>query len=77
MFLRTCGWLEVGHYEVYGWGENFPTHLNILRITEWERNRAEVSLPHSLVPIYNNGAGDLDCLATHRMFEGECSVVAW
>lgn len=77
MFLQTCGWLEIDPYEVYGWGDDVPPHLDVLRFTEWERYESGVPLPHHLIPIYNNGAGDLECLATHWMYENECPVVAW
>jgi hypothetical protein len=77
VFLQTFGWLEIGSYEVFGWGEDVPPHLDVLQITEWERHESGVPLPYSLVPIYNNGAGDLECLATHLMFRNECPVVAW
>lgn len=76
-FLKVVGWAVVGFYEIYGWGKDVPKHLDVLQVTEWERSQSGNPLPYYLIPIFNNGAGDYHCLATHQRRRNECPVVLW
>jgi hypothetical protein len=58
-FLADFGWLAVRQYEIYGLGSDVPRHLNLVHMTLDERSN--YGLPSNLVPIMNNGAGDLYC----------------
>jgi SMI1-KNR4 cell-wall len=59
-YLKIFGWLEVDHYEFFGLGENIPKFLNLELIApqEWETG----DLSKNLLPIWNNGGGDLYCI---------------
>lgn len=72
-FLRQFGWGSVAHWELFGLGG--PSHLSLVRITQSERMEMEPALPTYLLPILNNGGGDLYCLDT-RVRE-EPPVVLW
>lgn len=74
-FLRQFGWGGVEHLELYGLGRDVPPHLNLVRVTLSERNEAEPRLPHHLVPVMNDGSGNLHCLDTRN--QNEPSIVFW
>lgn len=76
-FLRVIGWANIMHNYLYGIGESTPTHVELVRTTKWERELAEPSIPHSLVPIMNDGSGNNYCLDTSKLVNGECPVVFW
>ncbi|WP_297030391.1 SMI1/KNR4 family protein [Thermogutta sp.] len=76
-FLRRYGWAVIGFNEFYGLGADVPHHLHLIRNTLVERTTMEPRIPHSLVPVLNDGAGNHYCLATERMVNGECPVVFW
>lgn len=61
-FLRTFGWYEDSHLSINGLGEDCPDVLGLLRTTQWERNESALPLPPHLVPLSNDGAGNLYCL---------------
>ena len=76
-FLRRFGWARFSHEQLYGLGKDVPVHLELRRNTLAERNQMEPALPHLLVPVMNDGAGNHYCLDTRRMVGGECPVVLW
>ena len=63
-FLTTFGWGGVEHLELYGLGEDTPDHLHLVKITESERKEAHPALPIHLLPVMNDGFGNLYCLDT-------------
>ncbi|MBK8255403.1 MAG: SMI1/KNR4 family protein [Polyangiaceae bacterium] len=63
-FLAAFGWLEWEGKEVYGLGSDVPFHLNLVEITVSERGAMQPPLPHNLLPLMNDGAGNLSCLDT-------------
>ncbi|MDP8944134.1 MAG: SMI1/KNR4 family protein [Actinomycetota bacterium] len=76
-FLRELGWAAIGHHEIYGLGAEVPYHLDLIRVTMSERTEALPLTPPWLVPVMNDGAGNLHCLDTSRLRHGECPVVFW
>ena len=74
-FLKRFGWGGVGHVELYGLGSNVPAHLNVVDITLSEREEMGPKLRPNLVPVMNDGGGNLYCIDTNA--EGEPSVVFW
>jgi hypothetical protein len=75
-FLRRFGWGGAGADELYGLGRDVPRWLDLVRVTQSERTEMHPPLPAHLLPIMNNGAGDLVCLDT-LAFQDEPPVVMW
>lgn len=76
-FLREFGWARISHQELYGLGAEVPAYLELVRNTLAERSGMEPSLPASLIPIMNDGAGNHYCLDTSQKRDAECPVVFW
>ena len=76
-FISRFGWGGVGHVELYGLGKDVPPHLNLVRITKSERTEMRPMLPKYLLPIMNDGAGNLYCADTMFMRGNEPRVVFW
>ena len=74
--LRTFGWASLPYTEVYGLGEGRPyAGLDLVRVTKQERAEGCPLTPHHLLPIENDGSGDLYCLDTRVSIEPP--VVFW
>jgi len=74
-FLREFGWGEVGHCDLFGLGAGVPGHLELVEMVESERTDYMPLTPEHLVPIMNDGGGNLYCLDTARITGGDCPVV--
>ncbi|WP_437278067.1 SMI1/KNR4 family protein [Sorangium sp. So ce375] len=61
-FLRIYGWGGIGSVELYGLGSDVPSYLDLVCIAESERREMSPRLPEYLVPIMNDGGGNLYCL---------------
>jgi cell wall assembly regulator SMI1 len=61
-YLRRFGWLTVGSDEFYGLGTDVPSHLSLVENAVWEREQAGCPVPLNLIPIYNDGGGNLACV---------------
>lgn len=76
LFLLEFGWGGVGDWELYGLGPTVPFHLNLVRLTCSERSEMMPPLPHHLLPIMNDGGGNLLCLDMARQRpDGENPIV--
>lgn len=75
-FLRRFGWGGVQDFELYGLGADVPLHLNLVAITQSERKEMLPHLPVELLPIMNDGGGNLYCLDL-RVNGREPPVVVW
>jgi hypothetical protein len=75
-FLRRFGWGGAFGDELYGLGANVPPGLDLVLITESERTAMYPPLPTHLLPVMNNGGGDLVCLDTRASLD-EPPVVMW
>jgi hypothetical protein len=62
-YLNRFGYIAVGPLELYGLGDDVPAHLDIVRITTSERTESGCPLPQYLVPLMNDGFGNLYCAA--------------
>jgi hypothetical protein len=74
-FLQRFGWGGVGSFELYGLGSDVPPHLDLVAVTESERREMRPALPVHLIPLMNDGGGNLYCLDSRG--EGEPGVVFW
>ncbi|MBK8219294.1 MAG: SMI1/KNR4 family protein [Myxococcales bacterium] len=63
-YLVQFGHLELGPSEMFGLGEELPEHLNIVTMTMLERGDSGSPVRHDLVPLLNDGAGNLYCVGT-------------
>lgn len=75
-FLGDFGWGGVGHIDIFGLGDAVPDHLNLVAMTRSERQEMRPHLPPYLLPVMNDGAGNLYCLDT-RVDAREAPVVFW
>jgi hypothetical protein len=76
-FLEKSGWIRVGLIEVYGIGADVPKHLNLVKITISERSEMRPSLRHELIPVMNDGRGNLYCLGTAHSVDSQVPIVFW
>jgi len=76
-FLSDFGWASVAHWEIFGLGDKVPQHLDLVSLTLSEREEIEPRLPEALIPVANDGGGNLYCLDTGNMSDEECPVVFW
>lgn len=76
-FLETVGWGRFAHEEIYGLGSDAPISLQLVRNTVAERSAMTPQMPHHLIPVMNDGAGNHYCLDTSKFREGECPMVFW
>lgn len=74
-FLRRFGWGGISHWDLFGLGSDVPSYLNLSRMTESERTEMHPRIPHHLLPVMNDGAGNHYCLDTR--VSGEPPVVFW
>jgi hypothetical protein len=61
-FLADFGWLQIGSAEVFGLGQGVPTYLNLELEMVAEREVFEPGLPAKLLPMMNDGGGNLVCV---------------
>lgn len=74
-FLLRFGWGGVGPFELFGLGADVPSYLDLVAVTESERTEMRPALPVYLIPLMNDGGGNLYCLDSRT--EGEPAVVFW
>jgi hypothetical protein len=75
LFLRRFGWGGVGSIELFGLGADVPPYLNLTAMTTSERKDMSPALPVHLIPLMNDGGGNLYCLDSR--VGGEPPVVFW
>ncbi len=76
-FLRVFGWARIYHDPIYGIGPSCPRPYALVEHVVLERTECEPNIPHQLVPVLNDGAGNHYCLDTSRFHGDECPVVFW
>jgi cell wall assembly regulator SMI1 len=76
-FLEQLGWGGIGDLELYGLGSDVPIHLSLVTITESERSEMQPPLPPALIPLANDGAGNLFCLDVSHNWRSASPVVLW
>lgn len=75
-FLSSCGWAAIGSRELFGLGQDVPAFLDLRAIMLSERGEAIPALPLSLIPLSNDGAGNLFCLRADAT-QLESPVLFW
>jgi len=75
-FLRRFGWGGVGDIELFGLGRDVPKYLDLAVLAASERDEMNPPLPHHLLPVMNDGGGNLYCIDTIRADEMP-TVVLW
>ena len=75
LFLRRFGWGGVGSLELFGLGADVPPYLSLTSMTRSEREEMSPGLPVHLIPLMNDGGGNLYCLDSRGA--GEPPIVFW
>lgn len=75
LFLHRFGWGGVGALELFGLGADVPPYLSLTEMTRSEREEMSPMLPAHLIPLMNDGGGNLYCLDS--TVAGEPPVVFW
>ncbi|HEX5744721.1 MAG TPA: SMI1/KNR4 family protein [Archangium sp.] len=75
LFLKRFGWGGVGSIELFGLGVDVPPYLSLTEMTRSEREEMSPALPTHLIPLMNDGGGNLYCLDSRGA--GEPPVVFW
>jgi hypothetical protein len=75
LFLRRFGWGGVGSIELFGLGADVPPYLSLTAMTRSEREEMSPALSAHLIPLMNDGGGNLHCLDSR--VAGEPPVVFW
>lgn len=73
-YLGYFGWAILGHYEIFGLGQDVPGYLNVVQMTLAERLEPAVPLPGAYVCVMNDGGGNLLCFDSGRLVAGESSA---
>lgn len=60
-YLRRFGHVAVGHLEFFGLGRGTPEYLDVVKVTISERTEGGCPLPNQLLPVLNDGGGNLYC----------------
>lgn len=76
-FLLTYGWIRLGTIEIFGLGDETPKHLNLVEMAESERQEMYPPLEHCLIPVLNDGSGNLFCINTAYSNAAEPPIVFW
>jgi hypothetical protein len=75
LFLQRFGWGGVGSIELFGLGVDAPPYLSLTAMTRSEREEMSPALPRHLIPLMNDGGGNLYCLDSR--VAGEPPIVFW
>ena len=76
LFLAEFGWGGAGDFDLFGLGTDVLPGLNVVEVTISERSQMMPLTPKHLVPVMNDGGGNLYCLDTQRISaDGDCPVV--
>lgn len=70
-YLRRFGHLVIGHFELFGLGEGIPPFLDLVKMTQCERTESGCPVPVDLVPLLNDGGGNLYCIGTRGASTGK------
>lgn len=78
-FLSKLGWLYCPFVTVCGLGADADWRTNLMAIVQswWREVDADIRLPRNLIPVVDDGSGNVYCLDISQMHESECPVVFW
>ena len=74
-YLMQFGHLELGHFELFGLGYSVPEYLDLVRMTLSERMDSGCPLRKDLIPLLNDGGGNLYCITAGRKQTG--AIILW
>jgi len=79
VFLQKLGWIDCPFITVCGLGPDVDWRTNLRLIVQswWHEVDSDIRLPRHLLPIVDDGAGNVYCLDVSQMRESECPVVFW
>jgi cell wall assembly regulator SMI1 len=75
-YLRHFGWIVVDGTLVFGLGPDVLPYADLVQITRSERTEMSLALPPYLLPLSNDGSGNLHCIDL-RPGPPQGSIVAW
>ncbi len=75
--LRRAGWLGIGPQEIWGLGPDVPEHLHLIHSTHLWRANLQICLPGHLLPIQEDGGGNLFCLDCSCPDCRETPIIFW
>lgn len=61
-YLTKVGWISIRSDELYGLGRGLSRGYNLIENTEWERHESGNPIPAHLIPLLNDGFGNLYCI---------------
>jgi hypothetical protein len=61
-FVAEFGWIVAGPIEIFGIGTDVPDFMNMMRLALSERSEMHPPLASHLLPVMNDGGGDLYCI---------------
>ena len=78
-FLSTIGWIDCPFITVCGLGPDADRRTSLIAIAQswWYEVDIDIRLPRSLVPIVDDGSGNVYCLDVSETRDSECQVVFW
>ena len=78
-FLLHLGWIDCPFITVCGLGSDADWRTNLMAIVQswWHEVDADIRLPRNLIPVVDDGSGNVYCLDVSQMQESECPVVFW
>lgn len=72
LFLSVFGWFEDDQVKVLGiTSSESEGYLDVLEELRWEREEAAISIPPCVIPVSDDGAGNLFCIHTDGQSAGE------
>lgn len=76
-FLAEFGWGGAQDLELFGTGADVPQFLDVASAMVLERTEFSPPLPLDLLPVLNDGGGNLYCLARPSNESDDWPVVFW
>ena len=77
LFLLEFGWGGSGDEVLFGLGKGVPRHLELVATASRERTEMVPRLRSDLVPLMNDGAGNLFCIDGSHRAPAEPTIVLW
>ena len=76
-YLREFGWLGIGADKLFGLGPGVPDYLHIRTITKLEREQSGNPVHWSMIPLHNDGYGNLYCIVVDDSSPAYGNIVVW
>lgn len=76
-FLLKCGWADINGDVLYGLGHKIADRHSMFEQALSESVDMQPPMPHRLIPLMSDGAGNHECLDTSKINGDDCPVVLW